>query len=369
MSAAVVMDGVEIPERLIAEEVQNHPAGTAAQARTAALKALAVKALLLNRARELGLVAAPQVLADGREETAEEALITALLDREVDAPVPSEAECRRFYGAQAERFACPALYEASHILFEAKSDEPDAWRTAYASASWALEVYREGLTSFEAMAKALSDCPSGEVGGSLGQLSAGDLAAEVEAALEALAPGEAAGEPVRSRFGWHLVRLDRRMPAQTPPYEAVRDKIRLHLQSRAWTAAAARYVAQLSERAREGGVVLAFGDDGALGRPVVSLGDLLADYAMAARLEPWLASVDPDLAGRVAQVAAAQHASVPDFVRSAVGEFIHGADDQAWTRLVSAARDADDPALASLAAILKSKLAPRRRSITLIDRR
>jgi peptidyl-prolyl cis-trans isomerase C len=219
------------------------------------------------------------------------------------------------------------------------------------------------------MAKALSDCPSGEVGGSLGQLSPGDLAAEIEAALERLAPGEAAGEPVRSRFGWHLVRLDRRMPAQTPPYEAVRDKIRLHLQSRAWTAAAARYVAHLSERARESGVVLAFGDDGALGRPVVSLGDLLADYAMTARLEPWLAAVDPDLAGRVAQVAAAQHASVPDFVRSAVGEFIHAADDQAWTRLVSAARDADDPALASLAAILKSKLAPRRRSITLIDRR
>jgi peptidyl-prolyl cis-trans isomerase C len=363
------MDGVEIPERLIAEEVQNHPAATPAEARTAAVKALAVKALLLNRARELDLLARPQVQADGREETAEEALITALLDREVQVPEPGDAECRRVYAAQAERFACPALYEASHILFEPESDELAAWRTAHASATWSLGVYREGLASFESMAKALSDCPSGELGGSLGQLSPGDLSAEIEAALERLAPGEVAAEPVKSRFGWHLVRLDRRTPAQTPPFEAVRERIRLHLQSRAWTAAAARYVAQLSERAREGGVVMSFGSDGALGRPAVSLSDLLADSVAAQRLEPWLAAVDPELAVRVAEVAASQDKSVPDFVRGAVHEFIHGADDQAWTRLVSAARDAEDPALASLAAILKSKLTPKRRSITLIDRR
>ena len=116
-------------------------------------------------------------------------------------------------------------------------------------------------------------------------------------------------------------------------------------------------------------MVLSFGDDGALSRPAVSLGDLLADSGAAQRLEPWLAAVDPELAVRVAEVAASQDKSVPDFVRGAVHEFIHGADDQAWTRLVSAARDAEDPALASLAAILKSKLTPKRRSITLIDRR
>ena len=50
-----VIDGVQIPERLIAEEAQNHPAGTAEEARRAAGHALAIRALLLDRAHALGL--------------------------------------------------------------------------------------------------------------------------------------------------------------------------------------------------------------------------------------------------------------------------------------------------------------------------
>ena len=51
----LVVDGVEIPEALLAQEVQNHPGASAADARAAAGHALAIRALLLHRARELGL--------------------------------------------------------------------------------------------------------------------------------------------------------------------------------------------------------------------------------------------------------------------------------------------------------------------------
>ena len=68
---AVVVDGVEIPESLLAQEVQNHPSASAAESRAAAGHALAIKALLLHRGRELGLTPRTEIDEDGREETAE----------------------------------------------------------------------------------------------------------------------------------------------------------------------------------------------------------------------------------------------------------------------------------------------------------
>ena len=61
-----VIDGVEIPERLIAEEAQNHPADTAEDALRAAGHAMAIRALLLQEARARGLAAEPLALAPGR---------------------------------------------------------------------------------------------------------------------------------------------------------------------------------------------------------------------------------------------------------------------------------------------------------------
>lgn len=118
MTATVVVEGVEISEFLLVEEIQNHPGASAQEARTAAGKALAVKALLLHRADELGLVAQPMRDEEGREETLEEALIRATLDAEVEVEPPGEAECRRVYETQRARFSTPALVEASHILIE-----------------------------------------------------------------------------------------------------------------------------------------------------------------------------------------------------------------------------------------------------------
>jgi peptidyl-prolyl cis-trans isomerase C len=364
---SVVVEGVEIPERLIAEEIQNHPQASAAEARAAAARALAVKALLLARAAELGLQPEPET-SDGRQETDEEALIRAVLDAEVEPAAPSEAECRRVYEARPDRFCSPALYEASHVLFEPEGDEPDAWAAAHGAACRALDELLETPSAFADLARELSDCPSGQVGGSLGQLRPGELAAEVEVALDALEPGQIARAPVRSRFGWHLLRLDRRAPAGRLPFEAVREKIRMHLESRAWVAAASHYVASLAERARSEGVSLALQSDGTLERPAITLGALLGEEGAADRLGPWLQAVDPQLAARVAAAAQRQGVCEAEFVRACAHDFMQNADDEGWTRLVSAARDAADPALASLAWILKSKLAPPRRNITLIKR-
>lgn len=359
MSATIVVEGVEIPEFLIAEEVQHHPSASPMEARTAAGKALAVKALLLHRADELGLVAQPLTDEAGREETPEEALIRATLAAEVDIDPPSQAECRRVYDAQRSRFSTPVLTEAAHILIEPKTDDAEGWEVARRTAQAALDRLARKPILFAELAKTMSDCPSSAVGGSLGQLSPGDVVGEVEQALAGLEPGAILTTPVRSRFGWHVLKLERRIEGKVLPFEYVEDKIRLHLESRAWTAAAARYVSELAERARAQGVAFSIQPDGRFAQGALSLGEMLSDDAAAGRLEGWIDATDPALAERVRAAAAAEDLQLATFVRRAVRHFVDHATDETWTQLISATQGAADPAVAAMASLLKAKLTPK----------
>ncbi|MDO9474666.1 MAG: peptidylprolyl isomerase [Caulobacter sp.] len=364
----VVTDGVQIPESLIAQEAQNHPGGSPEEVRASAAHALAVRALLLDRAAELGLTAEPEYDERGREETPEEALVRAVLAEEVDPETPTEAECRRVYEARPHQFRTPVLYEASHILFAIDGEGGLDAEAARLSAAMIIGTLRETPARFGDLASVHSACPSGAVGGSLGQLSPGDLAPEVEKAFAALLPGEISAAPVRSRFGWHVLRLDRRIEGRQLPFEQVAGRIRMHLESRAWVAAAVQYVADLAARARARGVGLVITADGDLA-PGATLGDLIADEAAAPRLLSWLAATDAGLLQRVETAAGADGAEPSDWVRAAVARFVQSGDDEAWTRVISAAQGAEDPALSALGAILKSRLVPAKATFTLIQRR
>lgn len=249
----IFVNGVEIPEADVAREAQNHAAASGAEARAAAAHALIIRTLLLQRADALALVAPPLTDGAGREETREEALVRAVLDAEVVVQEPSEAECRRLYERTLTRFAAPELYEASHILFE-----DDAAGTGEGRARQAIVELKAGA-QFEELAKRNSACPSAAQGGSLGQMTRGDLVREVEEAVLALAPGDVAATPVRTRHGWHVVRLDRRIAGRILPFEAAHATVRENLRDRAWTAAAARYVDNLARTASIEGAVLSLG--------------------------------------------------------------------------------------------------------------
>lgn len=254
----IFVNGIEIAETAIAQEAQNHSAATGAEARAAAARALVIRELLLQRARALELAPAPAYDAEGREETADEALVRHVLELEAQPIEPSEAECRRVYEAAAVQFVSPELYEASHILFSPENDSAEAWAAANLRAAETIAAIAEG-EDFAALARAYSTCPTAAEGGSLGQLQRGDLAEEVEGALLSLRPSAVGPEPVRSRHGWHVVRLDRLAPAQQLPFETVENFIRSSLRARAWAAASARYVATLAGSAKIEGLSLSLG--------------------------------------------------------------------------------------------------------------
>ena len=252
----VRVNGVEIAPEAIAREIQHHPAPDADTAWIEAARALAIRELLLQEAYRLGVEGAPEPDEAGRVEEGADATIAALLEREVEPKEPGEDECRRFYEMQVARFRTPDLFEVSHVLIEPERDDEAGWAAAEAQAHAVIEAAGDDPAAFATAAREMSACPSKAQDGSLGQVRRGELVPAVQAAIEALAPGRTGREPVRSRFGWHALRLARRIEGQTLPFEAVRDKIGDMLAARGWSVAATRYVTSLAERGQVEGVAV-----------------------------------------------------------------------------------------------------------------
>lgn len=252
----VAVNDAVIANADIAREVQNHGGPSPISAWEAATRALIVRELLSQRAEELGLVPEPHS-ENGLRETGEEALIRMLLEAEVKTPMAEEADCRRYYQSNLARFRSPDLYEPVHILFKASRDDKDAYAQAVVSAEVVLAEVIETPKRFEDIARALSGCPSSAEGGRLGQVAAGDTTPEFETALRTLDPGEICLEVVRTRYGVHVLRLDRKVSGLVLPFEQVHERIASYLEASSSRRAAAQYVALLAGQARISGFDIA----------------------------------------------------------------------------------------------------------------
>jgi peptidyl-prolyl cis-trans isomerase C len=248
----VSVNEVVITSTAIAREVQNHSGSSPKEIWDEAARALVVRELLVQRARALGLTAEPRS-EDGLRETEEEALIRVLLETEVRTPRADGDACRRYYEANKRRFRSADLFEPLHILFKADRQDEAAYTAALARAQATLAEVTASPARFEELARALSDCPSGSDGGRLGQILRGETTLEFEAALLKLAAGQTCAEPVRTRYGVHIVRLEHRIAGRTLPFEQVRDRIAAYLEEKSWRQAVAQYVSLLAGGARISG--------------------------------------------------------------------------------------------------------------------
>jgi peptidyl-prolyl cis-trans isomerase C len=253
----VSVDGVVIAREAIAQEIQHHPAATAVEAWTAAARALVVRELLLQEARRLDLEPAPIDDGEGRRETDDEALVRALVEQEVQTPEADDATCRRFYDRNRQQFRSANLYEARHILFAAAPGSASARKEASEHAKSVIAELARDPAAFTALAETLSACPSGKTGGNLGQLGPGQTVPEFERALSAMAVGTVHPEPIETRYGFHVVALDRRIEGCDLPFDLVRLRIAEWLSEKVRRVAIQQYVSILAARAQIEGVQLA----------------------------------------------------------------------------------------------------------------
>lgn len=210
----------------------------------------AARELLRQRAIMIGVLA-----PDATDETAIESGLEELLTREVSTPEPTDEECQRYYEAHPQEFRGGDLVHVRHILFQVTPAVPVPEIRVHAEQT--LNGLLREPDRFDAVAREISNCPSGQQGGNLGQIGRGDTVPEFEKALFRIGPTGLLRELVKTRYGFHIVAIDQRIPGDTLPFDVVHRQIADRLRSQVNEKALRQYISVLAGQAEIEGADLA----------------------------------------------------------------------------------------------------------------
>jgi peptidyl-prolyl cis-trans isomerase C len=243
----ISVNGIKIGDDAISREMQHHPATSRSEAEHQAATALVVRELLLQREKDREIAGAN-----------EDERIANLLGHEVRTPEPSEEEIARYYRRNTLQFTSPGLYRAAHIFFPARVSDEEASVDAREKAQAALARVLADPDRFAEVARTASACSSKEDGGSLGLVRKGDTNPELEQAMATMDIGSIV--LVRSRHGYHVLRLDDRVSSTQLPLEQAKGWIADHLRKTSKRRAIAQYLQLLAAGARIEGIDLSAPD-------------------------------------------------------------------------------------------------------------
>lgn len=125
----------------------------------------------------------------------------------------SDEDIKNYYDNNKEVIKVPESFRAKHILVE----ELDKAENIY-------KEIQEGK-SFEDAANEYSLDNHGQNGGDLGEFPKGTMVKEFEEALEKLGEGEVS-QPVKTQFGYHLIKLDHKHEAYLPEFDEIKDRLK-----------------------------------------------------------------------------------------------------------------------------------------------
>lgn len=122
------------------------------------------------------------------------------------------------------------------IALESKTEEVRARHILMKTKSEAMAVIADikGGADFAAVAKAKSTGPSGRDGGDLGYFSFKQMVPPFSKVAFALKPGEFTTDPVKTQFGWHIIKVEDRRVAGSQNFEQASQKIRQELSQQAY---------------------------------------------------------------------------------------------------------------------------------------
>jgi peptidyl-prolyl cis-trans isomerase C len=149
------------------------------------------------------------------EDSRRRVVIKKLLDDKIGSITLTDKEIEEYYNKNLAQFSAPAQMNAHHILVK---EEDEAKKI--------LAQLKEDPEKFEAIAREKSTCPSGKSsGGDLGMFGEGQMVPEFDKACKEAEIGKIIG-PVKTQFGYHIIRVNERQEAGTKKLEEVKDKIR-----------------------------------------------------------------------------------------------------------------------------------------------
>lgn len=172
-----------------------------------------IEAQLLSEAAE----------SEGLDETAafkeqmtwmrQQALRDVYVEQKVSMTI-SDADVKARYDQVVGAQQAESEIRARHILVKTEDEAK------------AIIAELQGGADFVELAKTKSTGPSGPNGGDLGFFGKGRMVPAFEAEAFALKTGEHSTVPVKSQFGWHIVKVEETREKPKPPFDAVKSRVR-----------------------------------------------------------------------------------------------------------------------------------------------
>ncbi len=147
----------------------------------------------------------------------ERMLVNYAMEKTLGKITVSDEDVRKYYDENADKFQSGETVNASHILVAEEDMAKDL-----------LAKIEAGELTFEDAAKSFSTCPSGKEGGSLGDFGRGQMVPEFDEACFSMEVGAVIG-PVKTQFGYHLIRLNGKSASSPIPFDEVKEQLRSQL--------------------------------------------------------------------------------------------------------------------------------------------
>jgi peptidyl-prolyl cis-trans isomerase C len=219
---AATVNGKAIPasrvDQMVKQVVAQGRATDSPQLREMIKKDLIGREVLIQEADKQGIGARPDVKA-AIDNARQSIIINAMLADYVKKNPVKDAEIKAEYD-KAKAGAPDKEYHARHILVE-KEDEAKA-----------IIAKLKGGAKFDELAKQSKDPGSAAQGGDLGWTDPTRFVPEFSKAMVALQKGGITDTPVKTQFGYHVIKLEDSRPVQIPPLEQVKQQVAEQIQQR-----------------------------------------------------------------------------------------------------------------------------------------
>ena len=163
---------------------------------------------------------------DLRREILAQLRYNRLLEDESSCDIPTEEEAQDYYDNRPDLFTSEEMVSASHILKKASSDEE------FENAEKEIFSIRDRLLGGEDFVKCVQEeSDDGGNDGNLGTFGKGRMVPEFEEAAFSLEPDQLS-EPVKTQFGWHVIKLHEKHEPKLTPFDELKEKIIEYLHER-----------------------------------------------------------------------------------------------------------------------------------------
>jgi len=210
---AAIVNGKAIPKAQLDKLVQKSGQPDNPQVRNQGREMLVTKELILQEADKRGVIQKESV-RDQLDQARVGILVAAVFEDYVEKDGVSEADLQAAYDSVKSQYSGKE-YHVEHILVEKEGDAKS------------IIAQVKGGGNFEDIAKSKSKDPgSAPNGGDLGWVTEKSLVPEFSKSMVQLKNGQMTDKPVKSQFGWHVIKMVEVRDTKAPSYEELKPQLK-----------------------------------------------------------------------------------------------------------------------------------------------